>query len=77
MAKQTLEERVAHLESLVAELQRSQISKVRTTKKSWRDTIGMFSGDEGMLEIFEEAAKLREADRAKTKPKPKAKRDRK
>ena len=36
-------------------------------QRDWRKTIGAFSGDDGMMEIFEEARKLREADRAKAR----------
>ena len=32
-------------------------------KDDWRQTVGMFTDDEGLKEVFEEAMKLREKDR--------------
>jgi activator of HSP90 ATPase len=57
----SLKERVASLEKQVEELQATILSKPR--KKDWRRTIGMFTGDEVMKRIDEEARKYREADR--------------
>jgi hypothetical protein len=65
MAQRPLEERVAALERAVAELREAFANGARP--KDWRRTIGMFSGDPGMLEIFEEAMKIREADRARAR----------
>jgi hypothetical protein len=61
MKKPTLEERVAALEKEIADL-RTQVAEGSRTK-DWRRTIGMFTGDEGMQELFAEAMKIREADR--------------
>jgi hypothetical protein len=59
-APPSLEQRVAALEQELAELQ-SQRRKERA--KDWRRTIGMFTDNPGMKELFAEAMKLREADR--------------
>lgn len=70
MSKPTLEERVASLEKQVAQL---RANGVPARQKDWRRTIGMFTGDEGMKEVFREALKIREADRARARrryPKP-------
>jgi hypothetical protein len=61
MAEATLEERVATLEQLVAQLM--HISEKTARKKDWRRTIGMFDGDPIMQEIIEEGRRLREEDR--------------
>jgi hypothetical protein len=64
MAEATLEERVATLEQLVAQL-------VHTTEKmappkDWRQTVGMFADDPIMREIIAEGQRIREADRRQT-----------
>jgi len=61
MAELTLEERVLALEQQMAALRTGEDKKGRN--KDWRRTIGMFTGDEGMLELFEEAMKIRQQDR--------------
>ena len=66
MAQSLLEKRVAALEQEVAGLKASLGTQPR---KDWRRTIGMFSDDPGMLEIFQEAMKIREDDRRRTRPK--------
>ena len=79
MAKNNVAERVAALEAEVARL-RAEIERLNQPK-DWRSAIGMFAGDEVMKEIFENARKIREADRQKAyrefdraqKKKPKAK----
>jgi hypothetical protein len=48
------------LEALVSRL---SMSAKRGKKKDWRRTLGMFTGDEIMKRIDEEALKYREADR--------------
>jgi hypothetical protein len=58
----SLEKRVAALEREVADLKALQ-SENGTHKKDWRRTIGMFTDNPGMLEIFAEAMKIREGDR--------------
>lgn len=65
MTIKALEQRLATVEAELAELKR-KVDEPRPVK-DWRATIGAFSGDDGMLEIFEEARKLREADRAKAR----------
>lgn len=65
MSKPTLEQRVAALEQQVAELKTAVETGERP--KDWRRTIGMFAGDEMMKEIFDEALKIREADREKAR----------
>jgi hypothetical protein len=59
-----LEQRVSRLESELAALVRA--SNDRETKKDWRRTAGMFSGDEVMRAIDEAALRYREQDRAAT-----------
>jgi hypothetical protein len=65
MAQATLEKRVETLERELAEL-KSVIANGATVK-DWRRTIGMFTADPGMLEIFQEALKFREADRERAR----------
>lgn len=65
MTIKALEQRVATIEAELAELKR-KVEKPGPSR-DWRKTIGAFSGDDGMMEIFEEARKLREADRAKAR----------
>ena len=40
---------------------------LQDTLEDWRRTIGMFTDDPGMLEVFEEAMKIREADRERAR----------
>jgi hypothetical protein len=61
MAEATLEERVATLEQLVAQLIRTSERAAR--KKDWRRTITMFDGDPIILAIIAEGRRLREEDR--------------
>jgi hypothetical protein len=61
MAHLSLEERVALLEQQVASLRQAQ--KLAFRPKDWRRTIGMFTNDPGMRQLFQEALKIREADR--------------
>ena len=56
----TLEARVATLESKVEGLLRTDRSK------DWRDSLGMFAGDELMKEIDDAGREIREADREAT-----------
>jgi hypothetical protein len=62
--KQILEERVACLEKKLAAL---ECSLNGGYQKDWRRTFGMFTGDEGMKRVDEEARKIRERDRPKTR----------
>ncbi len=65
MARRTLEERVAALERQVAHLQAAVANGAYV--RDWRRTIGMFTDDPGMQEVFKEAIKIREADRARAR----------
>jgi hypothetical protein len=67
----SLEQRVAALEQGFATLQ-SQRGK--GGEKDWRRTIGIFTDNPGMKELFAEALKLREADRKKARGRPRRKR---
>ena len=67
MPKPTVEERVANLERQVAELMNGSQKSKPPRQKDWRRTIGIFTDKPGVLEIFDEAMKLREADRAKAR----------
>jgi hypothetical protein len=60
----SLEERVAVLEQEVSEL-KSRPRQLR--EKDWRRTIGMFTDNSGMKELFAEAMKLRKADRSRAR----------
>lgn len=65
MSRKTLEQRVADLEKTVADLIANQATTGR--EKDWRRTIGAFSGDDVMKEIFEEGRKIREAERKRAR----------
>lgn len=70
MNNQTLEQRVARLEAELQELRR-ELSSTRPDRRSdWRSMVGAFTADPGMQEVFQEAMKLREADRRKARRKP-------
>jgi hypothetical protein len=64
MTAPALEKRVAALEREMAEL---KAKVLEATTKDWRRTVGMFTGDEVMKRIDEEALKYREADREKAR----------
>jgi hypothetical protein len=59
-----LEQRVAALERQMAEM-KSQGNG--PGKEDWRQTVGIFTENPGMLELFAEAMKIREADRKKAR----------
>jgi hypothetical protein len=67
MTRATLEERMNALEKRVEELQ-AQVQKL-ARPKDWRNIVGIFEGNEGMKQVFEEARKIREEDRRRTRPK--------
>lgn len=60
----SLEERVTVLERELSELKRRQDNG---REKDWRRTIGVFTDNPQMKELFAEAMKLREADRRKAR----------
>jgi hypothetical protein len=64
MAAPTIEQRVAVLEQ---ELSQLKARRHNGQAKDWRRTVGMFTDDPGMKEVFTEAIKLREADRRKAR----------
>ena len=68
MARETVEERLARLESRVAELQ-AALHLAERPAKDWRRTIGAFTDDAGMQEILKDAMRLREVDRQKSRTK--------
>ena len=61
----SLEERVAALEQQVSNLLAAQSNGDK--EKDWRRTLGMFTGDEVMRAIDEEALRYREEDRRRFK----------
>ena len=65
MAQATLEQRVETLERELAQLKTAVANG--TPASDWRRTIGMFTDDPGMLEVFQEALKFREADRERSR----------
>jgi hypothetical protein len=67
MASGTMTERLAKLESEVAEL-RKKVDQI-PEKPKWRQTVDKFTDNEGIQSILKEAMKLREADRKATRPK--------
>ncbi len=64
MRKPTIEQRLEALEAQVAKLTNSQGTEPAPRAKDWRRTIGIFTGT-GMKEVFDEALKIRQADREK------------
>jgi hypothetical protein len=65
MSRLSLEQRVAVLEQKIADLQANARNGAKP--KPWLRTLGLFGNDEGMLEIFDEAMKLREKDRQRAR----------
>jgi hypothetical protein len=61
MVRKSIEQRVAALESQIAEIMR--LFADGNGNRNWRRTIGVFTGDDDMLQILRDAMKLREADR--------------
>ena len=64
MRKPTVEQRLEALEAQVAKLASAMGTQPVPRAKDWRRTIGIFTGS-GMKEVFDEAQKLRHADREK------------
>lgn len=67
MSHETLEERVAALEQEVARLTRQKQPDDEPSRDDWKSTVGMFANDPIMKEIDEEARKIREEDRRRTR----------
>ncbi|MGO9467877.1 MAG: hypothetical protein ACLQIB_27325 [Isosphaeraceae bacterium] len=65
MPRATLEQRVAELERQVAALLASDGGTARA--KDWRRTLGAFTGDDLMKQIFAEGRKIREAERKRAR----------
>jgi hypothetical protein len=65
MSQRELEARVAAVEKQLAEIQATLRNGHQV--KDWRRTAGMFTGDEVMKRIFENALRYREADRRKVR----------
>ena len=64
MPSLSLEQRVAALEKQAAELKSQRNG---SKEKPWLRSLGAFAGDEVMKEIFVEALKYRERDRARAR----------
>jgi hypothetical protein len=71
MPSPSLEQRVAAIEHELAEL-KSRPGNSR--RKDWRRTVGVFTDNPEMKELFALAMKLREADRSKARRRQRAKR---
>ena len=68
MSIKSLEERVSDLERQLAALQGVRPSPLQgPAPDDWKKTIGVFAGDKFMAEVFDEALKIREADRRKAR----------
>ena len=65
MPQLSLEQRVAALERQVTQLKTQHANGSR--KKDWRKTVGMFTDNPGMQELFADAMKIREEDRKKAR----------
>jgi hypothetical protein len=75
MSQSTLEKRLASIEdkldkglaSMERQLLHLKAAVEKATQKDWRRSIGVLAGNEGLREVFEEAQKIREADREKAR----------
>lgn len=74
MSRDELADRVAALEKQVASMLAERTANGGT--KDWRRTLGAFSGDEVMRQIFAEGRKIREAERKRARQQGKKKRQR-
>ena len=66
MATTDLKTRLEQLENQVAQIQSTLLAANSNSRKDWRQAVEQFAGDPDLLAVFEEAAKLREADRKKS-----------
>lgn len=62
-----MRELMDRLDALEREVARLRDQLRAAPAKDWRTTIGMFGNDPLMKEVFDEAAKFRERDRAKAR----------
>jgi len=67
MAQETIEARVARLEKQVSLLMRDRADEQQPAADAWRQTVGMFRGDPIVGEMIEEAQRIREEDRRRTR----------
>ena len=67
MSQETLETRVARLEEQVSLLMHGGTSESQPPRDAWQKTVGMFRGDPAVGEMIEEAERLREEDRRRTR----------
>jgi hypothetical protein len=67
MAGAKWEERGAELERELAALKVQMATLAKPN--DWLSAIDKFAGDEGLQQVFEEARKIREEDRRRTRPK--------
>ncbi|MCI0643190.1 MAG: hypothetical protein L0Y72_20325 [Gemmataceae bacterium] len=65
MPQFSLEQRVAALERQVAQIKIEHVNG--PAKKDWRRTVGIFTDNPQMLELFADAMKIREVDRKKAR----------
>jgi hypothetical protein len=63
MRQATVEKRLSNLETRVSELDR--IVKEPAQAKDWRRSIGAFTDDPSMQAVFNDAQRIRTADRAR------------
>ncbi len=67
MSQDTLETRVARLEEQMSMLMRGSIDEDQPAADAWEKTVGMFRGDPIVGEMIEEAQRIREEDRRRTR----------
>ena len=67
MAQDTIESRVARLEEQMSQLIRGRIDEDQPPEDAWEQTVGMFRGDPIVGEMIEEAERIREEDRRRTR----------
>ncbi|MBM4069544.1 MAG: hypothetical protein FJ271_11430 [Planctomycetes bacterium] len=71
MPQPTVEQRLAKLEEQVQQLESERANGSR--RPDWRRTIGIFTDDPSMQQLFSEAMRIREADRKKARRKRRSK----
>jgi hypothetical protein len=67
MSQRKLSQRLSSIESQLAILQDELRSVADGQAKSWQRAIERYAGDEDLLHVFRDAAKLREAERTKAR----------